>query len=308
VLTARKVDIQFFHRLKTVTANGTGAIGALKLNRQADIVGGGPYDPFRQFPGKDWWPDAPDWSQLVNGQALAAAAGGAGVDFEDSNEPTTAATVTLAAGADFDVVVLAVPPDTLKAVAGNLADPRWQAMLNASSSVATRSYQAWLKAPTSSLGFSAPTPVTACPPPFSTWADMSHLLSQETWPQPAPQSLQYFCGTITAVAAMPGTPNSRYPDGDFKAAASAMWPTEPDPQVDLTEKYARTNTDLSERYVQVPPGSVAARLAPDSLVYSNLYLAGDWTLTRFSGGCVENAVVSALAAAQSISGDPTLGG
>ena len=43
-------------------------------------------------------------------------------------------------------------------------------------------------------------------------------------------------------------------------------------------------------------------------VYDNLYLAGDWTRTRFCGGCVENAVQSGLAAARAISGRPDLGG
>ena len=68
------------------------------------------------------------------------------------------------------------------------------------------------------------------------------------------------------------------------------------------------NVDPSERYVQAPPGSIDARLAADERVYQNLYLAGDWTRTRYCGGCVENAVQSGLTAARAISGRPDLGG
>ncbi len=56
----------------------------------------------------------------------------------------------------------------------------------------------------------------------------------------------------------------------------------------------------------MPPGSVKGDL-PDPGLYDNLYLAGDWTRTRFSGGCVENAVQSGLACAKAISGNSTLG-
>jgi uncharacterized protein with NAD-binding domain and iron-sulfur cluster len=68
------------------------------------------------------------------------------------------------------------------------------------------------------------------------------------------------------------------------------------------------NLGPSERYVQAPPGGTRHRLASDARVYDNLYLAGDWTRTRFCGGCVENAVQSGLAAARAISGRPDLGG
>ena len=68
------------------------------------------------------------------------------------------------------------------------------------------------------------------------------------------------------------------------------------------------NVHASERYVQAPPGGTRHRLASDARLYDNLYLAGDWTRTRFCGGCVENAVQSGLAAARAISGRPDLGG
>ena len=39
--------------------------------------------------------------------------------------------------------------------------------------------------------------------------------------------------------------------------------------------------------------------------FSNLYVVGDWTKTRFSGGCFESAIESAMLASRGISGFPT---
>jgi uncharacterized protein with NAD-binding domain and iron-sulfur cluster len=38
--------------------------------------------------------------------------------------------------------------------------------------------------------------------------------------------------------------------------------------------------------------------------FTNLYLAGDWTLTGLNCGCVEAATMSGLQASQAISGFP----
>src|SRR4030095_7526462 len=91
--------------------------------------------------------------------------------------------------------------------------------------------------------------------------------------------------------------------------ATFMWPlrftkgARPNPGVVL-ESYFRCNVDPSERYVQTLPGSVRYRLAPGALTCANLYLAGDWTRTRYSSGSVESAVESGMLAAQAIGGEP----
>ena len=58
--------------------------------------------------------------------------------------------------------------------------------------------------------------------------------------------------------------------------------------------------------MQTPAGAnVASRLNPAAPAgFSNLYAIGDWTLTRFSGGCFESAVESAMLASRAISGLP----
>ena len=70
-------------------------------------------------------------------------------------------------------------------------------------------------------------------------------------------------------------------------------------------RYCRANWEGFERYVQTPAGSVKYRLPPGPAQFGNLYLAGDWTLTRFSGGCFESAIESGQLAATAIAARPT---
>jgi uncharacterized protein with NAD-binding domain and iron-sulfur cluster len=53
-------------------------------------------------------------------------------------------------------------------------------------------------------------------------------------------------------------------------------------------------------YVQTPAGSVSGRPSPSTPYFGNVYIAGDWTKTRFSGGCVESAFESGLRVAGAI--------
>jgi hypothetical protein len=91
--------------------------------------------------------------------------------------------------------------------------------------------------------------------------------------------------------------------------SSTLWPAaappgEPiNPEI-ISSIYCRGNIDPSELYVQTPAGSVVHRLGPDKSGFANLFLAGDWTLTRFSGGCVESAIESGFLAASAMCGEP----
>ena len=309
VLRQRGVRIELFHRLRSVSADpGQHSLAELKLERQVNVDSGG-YEPLIEVAGAECWPDEPLWEQLQDGEALQAA----GVNFEDNTDPTVAATVELRAGRDFDAVILAVPPDMLKEVTSDLQDPRWTRMLGASASVATQAYQLWLGCTSAELGWHGGDLVSAYEPPFSTWADMSHLLSHETWENPGgPRSIHYFCGPMRDADAAGPFPKrsveSRMAEW-LERAAAGIWPN----YASATKGRMRfssvhANIDPSERYVQAPPGSIDARLAADDVVYQNLYLAGDWTRTKYCGGCVENAVQSGLTAARAISGRADLGG
>ncbi len=309
LLEARGVKIALFHRLTSATPDAAGAgIETLILDRQVDIVGGR-YHPFVDIGGAECWPNQPLWEQIEGGATLRYRS----VNFEHDEETTAVERIELRRGRDFDAVVLATPPEALKATTRALRDPRWTRMLDQSASVATQAYQLWLDASTHDLGGSAHGLLSAYAPPFSTWADMSHLLEVEAWSGTgAPGSVHYVCGPLPDEAAKRETSAAHVEDTMrtwLGEAIAALFPHAPGADGRPPGKGWHTaNLDASERYVQAPPGGTRHRLASDALIYDNLYLAGDWTRTRFCGGCVENAVQSGLAAARAISGRPDLGG
>lgn len=310
-LHAQGVEVKLFHAVEEVAASDDNRnIGCIRLRQQAATLQGKPYDPFVLVKGQRCWPSEPDWAQLENGEVLKQTA-----HFERTEDKTCARRFDLALGQDFDIVVLAMPPEALKLVTPSLCNSsRWSAMLKGSVSVATQAFQLWFTVPSKGLGFpidhpADPPPTTGFIQPFATWADMSHLLKNEDWPAgaAAPQSIQYFCGPVP----MPST-NSPPPDEEAwaKKAAGAwlpqavpiLWPDAIGTGAGPTpvSGFYRTNLDPSELYVQVPPGSLKWRLEPDSLVFNNLYLAGDWTRLPFSGGAVEMAMWSGMVAAQAV--------
>jgi len=309
VLEARGVNIALFHRLQTVSPDPAGAgVETLVLDRQADIVGGR-YDPFVTVGGAECWPNQPIWEQIEGGADLAER----GINFEDNDETAAVERIELRRGRDFDQVILATPPEALKTTTRDLRDPRWTRMLDESASVATQAYQLWLDASTHELGGSADGLLSAYAPPFSTWADMSHLLDVEGWSGAgAPGSVHYVCGPLPDEAAVRET-SAAHVETTMRTwlgdAVSALFPHAPaEAGRPPGQGWLTANHGPSDRYVQAPPGGTRHRLASDARIYDNLFLAGDWTRTRFCGGCVENAVQSGLAAARAISGRPDLGG
>lgn len=305
VLAARGVKIELFHRVAGIELNADASrIGTIRIDQQADFTNG-EYQPFVVVKGLDCWPNQPNWEQLVDGERLRQA----GVNFESSHDTTVAKQLTLVDGQDFDQVVLAVPPDVIRAVAPALAaaDARWASMVAQSVSVATEAFQLWLQPALGELGWpSSATIVSAYAERFDSWADMSQQLPHEDWPAAdAPQAIEYFCGCL------PQDASHADPERDVQAwldaSIAGLWPaaTTPDgklkPGVEIS-RYCRANWEGAERYVQTPAGSVSYRLPPGPAQFGNLYLAGDWTLTRFSGGCFESAIESGMLAAAAISG------
>jgi len=310
-LQAQGVDVKLFHALEEVTPSSDGkSIAQVRLRQQATTIDDKPYDPFVLVKGLRCWPSEPDWGQLHNGDILKKTA-----HFERTDDTTCARRFHLTLGQDFDAVILAMPPEALKPVTSGLRmNARWSCMLDGSVSVATQAFQLWLDVPSKSLGFPVdpdhPPPTTAFIEPFATWADMSHLLPAEDWPAgpTSPQSIHYFCGPVPLPSNKNPPPNEEaWAEADANRwlplavptiwpATRGMGPSGPTP----VSGFFRTNLDPSELYVQAPPGSLAARLAPDSMVFDNLYLAGDWTLLPFSGGSVEMAIGSGMVAAQAL--------
>ena len=315
VLTARGVSIQFFNRVTQLRPTTDGRIGQIDLMQQAKTLDGSLYRPLVNVLGLDCWPNQPDWSQLVDGQHLKAAK----VNFESSYCTVSVGTRTLAVGTDFDIAIVAMPPLALKPVVAPLAaaSVAWQGALDNSQSVATQSLQLWMQPTLVDLGWTlGSTVLTSFVEPYDSWADMSHLLCRETWSGPnAPQSLGYFCGCMQLPDG-PVTPDqmnqlaTQLADSWLTANIQTLWPdavTAPGPDPQIASRYDLANFDISDQYVQTPAGNnVASRFDPGATAdFSNLYVVGDWTKTRFSGGCFESAIESAMLASRGISGFPT---
>ena len=170
--------------------------------------------------------------------------------------------------------------------------------------------------------------------PMNSWMDQSVILRTETWTrQNNPQFLAYFCGPLLDDPNEPPPSDSAYPgqvlqkskDSTlqfYKNDLKPMWPKVVDPSgaLDWTKvfdpndgvgaaradgQYYRVNIDPSERYVLSVAGSTKYRLKPGGSGFTNLFLAGDWTLNGLNVGCVESATLGGVEASAAISGYPT---
>ena len=131
---------------------------------------------------------------------------------------------------------------------------------------------------------------------------MSAVLAYEVWPAGGPQSLAYFCGCMqvpttgtidpATMLALAATNAQNWLDANILN----LWPNASPATVSTSNgvqvaSYNKANFDISDLYVQTPFGSnVASRFNPGSSAgFANLYVIGDWTKTRFSGGCFESS-------------------
>jgi hypothetical protein len=206
--------------------------------------------------------------------------------------------------------------------------------------IPTMAFQLWLRDDMKSLGWNElPTTMSGFNKPFDTWADMRHLIREESWPL-RPKSLLYFCGAMPALR-QPGDRNGKAFERrcreQVRAAAIAWTELElkrilPDSvnrsgkfRWDLLmdcrarERYGQTagpslldsqfytaNINPSDHYVLSVPGSVEFRISPLDYTYDNMTIAGDWTDCGLNLGCVESAFISGRLAAHAISSSPAL--
>jgi uncharacterized protein with NAD-binding domain and iron-sulfur cluster len=337
VLRRRGVAFRFFHRLDNVQLAADGShVAGLEMSVQAELRDGD-YRPLVEVAGMPCWPAEPAFEQLVGGDALRAG----GWQPESFWEHRRAGTRTLRVGDDFDLVVLGVGLGAVPHVCRELVarDPRWRAMTERVTTVATQAFQLWLRADLGELGWPGPSPsLSGFAKPFDTWADMPHLIDAEAWRHP-PSSIAYFCG---ALALPPGTPEDPQhpaaqharvrdaaidfletkihplwpravrPGGGFRwelladaRSDDAIAPQGAGPERFATQYWA-ANVNPSDRYVQSLPGSAEYRISPLDMTYDNLTIAGDWTACGINVGCVEAAVMSGRLAAHAIAGSPAL--
>lgn len=314
-LARRGVEFRFFHRLDRLRLGAGRSVASIELTRQAEPAPGHRgYEPLVRVGGLPCWPAAPLVDQLAADpgdrlESHGAATGGTGA-------------VTLRAGEDFDVAVLAVSIGMVPHVAAELvaADNAWRSMVDEVATVATRSAQLWLDTDESDLGWRGPPGVTLSGfgDTFDTWASMSHLLPREAWPAPGgPRSIAYLCGAMPDADPDTGDDVVRetlrtYLDEEV----AALWPGSRDAggfrwellhddsglrgADRLHGQYARANLDPSDRYVQSLPGSGRHRLPPGRTGFDNLAIAGDWTACGLDAGCIEAATRSGVLAARAV--------
>jgi uncharacterized protein with NAD-binding domain and iron-sulfur cluster len=294
-----------------MSAGAGGRIQSIKILSQAATNNGVPYNPLVQVNNVLGWPNQPDWNQLQNGSALKAQ----GVNFESSFCTVSVdPPLTLMVDQDFDLVILAIPPAAILKTPGSFTwgSQPWQAALQGSSSVATQSLQLWMSADLADLGWTlGSTVLSAFAEDYDSWGDMSHLLPMETWNGPnLPKTIGYFLGCLPVPRQPPPTPSTmlqaatQFSDQWIAQSLPTLWPACAPSQV--VGRYDVANFDGSDLYVQSPGGTnIASRFSSAATAgFSNLYVVGDWTRTRYSGGCFESAVESAMLASRAISGFP----
>ena len=348
VLKKRGVTFKFFHRLENVKLANTAKLApgersyveALQFDVQAKVRGGREYEPLINVKGIACWPSSPDYRQLASGTRIRHE----GWDFESHWDRRKVDTVTLRVTRDFDFVVLGVSIGAIPHVCKEILarDSRWRAMVEHVKTVASQSFQVWMREDMAELGWSEP-PVTLSGfvKPFDTWADMGHCVPQEGWKNP-PRSVAYFCNILADPPYEPDRSHTDYPSVRYEEVrrnairflndhVHQLWPKAVsgpgkfrwellvDPterrsvkapsQVDETRfasQYWRANVNPTDRYVLALPGSLQYRISPLDNTYDNLTIAGDWTDCGFNEGCVEAAVMSGRLAAHAIAQLPPL--
>ncbi|MEP7354454.1 MAG: FAD-dependent oxidoreductase [Acidobacteriota bacterium] len=339
VLQQRGVRFEFFHRLRNVGLSPA-AVGpapyveTLEFDVQARVKGGGEYQPLVDIRNVPSWPSVPDYQQLVNGRTLTRERRG----FEAVWETRKAATKTLQVTRDFDFVVLGVSIGALPDVARELIEraPSWRDMVRHVKTVPTQALQLWMRKDLAQLGWPHPSVnLSGFVEPFDTWADMSHLIPEESWKDQV-KSIAYFCSVLPDPTTDGGSVTEQLQQEQSEVVrnnsvrflqddVSALWPqakqggsfawdaladdrpskgVADDRRID--SQFWRANINPTDRYVQSLPGSSVYRLSPLDMTFDNLTIAGDWTATGLDTGCIESAVISGRLAAHAISQKPAL--
>jgi uncharacterized protein with NAD-binding domain and iron-sulfur cluster len=335
VLQKRGVKFHFFHRVTAMEASADGTtVTRIILNQQVKLKSADPtaYAPLYDVKGLPCWPSQPFWEQIAGGEALRLA----GVDLESAWDHTSAATLELKRGQDFDQIVLGIPAGALKYCAQGIAkkNPAFKTMLAQARTAEVLAGQAWFKPTAAQMGgHAAGMVLTGEARPTDTYADMSPVLARESWGQTPedPQSLAYFCGGMSGpeeppldnphypaerlaegrrqMAALfrhrsgrlwPKTTSPRYPNGTDPSFFVAP-PGTPDEQR-WAAQYTRVNIDPHERFTLTMPGTTQGRMWPHDNGFTNLALAGDWTRNPINAACVEGSAMSGLLAARKVTG------
>jgi uncharacterized protein with NAD-binding domain and iron-sulfur cluster len=339
VLKKRGVRFEFFHRLRNVglspqSDDEPAFVQALEFDVQARVKGGGEYQPLVDIRKVPSWPAHPDYAQLVNGRALSRE----GRAFEGIWETRRAGTKTLEVTRDFDVAVLGVSIGAIPDVARELIErePGWRDMVRHVKTVPTQAFQLWMRKDVRELGWMhPPVNLSGFVEPFDTWADMSHLIPEESWNDQV-KSIAYFCSVLPEPLPEGGAVTEELQRAQRERVranavrflnedAGCLWPRAAKPaggfdwetlassdakkqacECSFDSQFWTANINPTDRYVQSLPGSIIYRISPLDMTFDNLTIAGDWTATGLDTGCIESAVMSGRLAAHAVSQRPRL--
>lgn len=328
-LRSRGVRFEFFHRLDALHLDSRHqAIDSITLGRQVRLAVE-EYEPLTRVKDLPVFPKEPLTEQLLPGQEPAD--GWHALETYWSI-PNDAETCVLRRGVDYDRVVLAVSVGMMPVVARELIDDRreWRDMIAHVQTVATHSFQLWLRPDEPTLGWKEPgVTISAYLHPFETWASMPQTLWAEDWPKAEqPHTIAYYCGAMQAPWPTTEVGHDyarRHQNAGYQEATAYVeqnlgryFPAAYNEHGfnwrllcgangkgdvgALATQHVSVNIDPSDRYVQSIPGTDRYRLRPDESGYDDLILAGDWTDCGLNAGCIEAAVVSGFEAANVVLG------
>lgn len=337
VLKSRGVKFKFFHKVKNLRLSADkSAIDSVDIEVQATTKAGD-YDPL--FPGIDGipcWPTEPLWAQVAQAEEIQKCAN---PDLESwwTDWKGVSPPLTLTRGRDFDLVVLGISLGAHKYICQELiqANTNWANMVEKVELVRTQALQLWMNRDLNQAGWTTGRGILCgYMEPFDTWSDMSHLIPREKWgPGQDVQQIAYFCNVIPDDE-LKGFEDPNYPASELKRVKDysrtfldqglvPIWPKTVDPQkpgtfndnilvncagdpkqANFDTQFFRVNIDPSELYVLSLPGTANYRMPSGESGFTNLFLAGDWTLTDINIGCIEAAVTSGRMASRAICGKP----
>ena len=321
-LKKRGVRFEFFQRVKNLgLSEDKKSIETISIARQATVKTGD-YNPLIDVKGLDCWPSTPDYDQLVEGEELRS------LDVNLESFYATwddVETITLRHQEHFDDVVFGISLASIPFLCEELlsCDGKWRAMVRDVETTRTMAFQVWLNKDLQELGWDDMSPVMdAYVEPMDTWADMSELIVREAYASSSNiRNISYFCGPMEG-----GIPPQSQADTPEEAVnvvkeisdtwlnrdSRRWWPKNFDPatgQFDwnsVVDIYYRANINPSDRYVLSVSGSTSSRLVGYESGFSNLYLAGDWTVNGLNVGCVEAATMSGKIIGNVLAGNPPL--
>ena len=336
VLRERGVRFKYFHRVEEILADASGeSVETIRIGRQVTLKDEAEYEPLVDVRDLPCWPSEPLYDQLVEGAEIESR----GIDLESywaDWEPVER--FELQKGRDFDDVVLGISIGAFPIIAKDLIakDEKFAAMVEHIGTAPTMAFQTWSQPDLAELGWEDPSPViTSFTEPIDTWADMSHLLEREDWPEGKVNNLAYFCGPWKAQQPPPSFSDHDYPERERDRLVETSrdfvnhrvgwyWPkatTTGDPDSPLRDdvlvngegeigagsfeaQYFRVNVEPTERYVLSKKGTTKYRLDADGSRFKNLALAGDWTRNDFNAGNIEATVISGMKASKMLCGYP----